>query len=138
MNNYNTTAESFEAQVIRVLNDMVRQGEVITKVVNGEIYYSKPVDIKEKRSQAARKAVQTRNARAATKKAAAVCGSKMSMAAKKAWVTRKAKQNTPKLEQPPFSPAAVRTMKALLTSSVKDYKARAAKSGKLDGSSDRK
>lgn len=92
----NTAIESFEDQVIRVLNQMVKNGEVVTKIVNGEIYYSKNCTNKEAtkltRSEIAKKAVLTRKLRAAAKQEkqeqATVQENKRTEAANKAWRTR--------------------------------------------------
>lgn len=111
--------ESFETQVIRILNKMVKSGEVLaTKLTNGEIGYTlkakskiKPISSTSKQSTAAHKAWATRRkneklkavrkdaARKAviTKAKKKELNQKQSNAAHKAWATRRASANNPLL-----------------------------------------
>ena len=110
---------SFETQVIRILNSMVKSGEVsATKLANGEIGYTlkakskiKPISSTSKQSSAAHKAWATRRKNAklkAVRKSAArkaaitkakkkAITNKRTSAAQKAWTTRRAYANNPLL-----------------------------------------
>ena len=97
--------ETFENQVIRVLNEMVLSGELEAKIKNGETFYRKAEQSKKankpkvktvkfkQRSIAAKKAWTTRRAQLknATTKVEITITSSGSARAKKAWVTRRLK-----------------------------------------------
>jgi hypothetical protein len=111
--------KSFEAQVMRVLNDMVKAGTVLaTKLSTGEIGYTlktrskiKPISSTNKSSAAAHKAWATRRKNAklktvrknAARKAVVTKAKKKELhtkqttAAYKAWDTRRASANNPLL-----------------------------------------
>ena len=133
----NNATESFENQVIRVLNEMVRTGEIMTKIVNGEIFYSKALDgqspatqdRKTKHSLAARKAVNTRKmnklkntGKVALKPAVSNKAQKRTDAANKAWVTRRAMVSKEQVPQPPFNNDVIKNMRKKLAATVRDHK----------------
>ena len=133
----NNATESFENQVIRVLNEMVRTGEIMTKIVDGEIFYSKTLDghssatqdRKTTHSLAAKKAVNTRKmnmlkntGKIALKPAVVDKAKKRADAANKAWVTRRAMAAKEQLPQAPFNNDAIKNMRKKLAATVRDYK----------------
>ena len=91
--NITITKSAFANQVTRVLNNMVANGEVVTKVKNGTVMYAlapitKNKEHKSMKKTAAQKAWETRRAELKNKPSNKVKASR-SNAAHKAWETRR-------------------------------------------------